>query len=316
MDHQALVTLQQHLLQTLPQAPNEARRLLHGRGRLWPGLEQLTVDWLQGVLLVTLFRDPGEEWLAALRTTLQRLTASPVWAQCGARQLLLQHRYRADCANEWLYGPPVERWQVEEEGLRYQLELGRTQNSGLFLDMRLGRRWVREQAEGARVLNLFAYTCAFSVAALAGGAQQVVNLDMSSAALARGRENHQLNDQELGRVRFLAHDLLKSWSKVARHGPYELIIIDPPTFQRGSFVLEKDYRKVLRRLPALLTERGRVLACVNDPAIGSDFLIAEMAREAPELRFVERLANPEEFADADPQGGLKALVFSRAWPPA
>ncbi len=316
MDPQALATLQQHLLQTLPHVPAEARRLLHGRGRRWPGLEQLTVDWLQGVLLVTLFRDPGEQALLNLRGVLQALTTSQAWAQSGAQHLLLQHRYRPDCAGEWLQGAPAERWQVEEEGLRYQLDLGRTQNSGLFLDMRLGRRWVREQSRDARVLNLFAYTCAFSVAALAGGARQVVNLDMSSAALARGRENHQLNGQPLERVRFLAHDLLKSWSKVSRHGPYGLIIVDPPTFQRGSFVLEKDYRKVLRRLPELLEAEGRVLACVNDPAIGSDFLIDEMAREAPALRFVERLANPEEFADADPQGGLKALVFSRAWPPA
>ena len=198
---------------------------------------------------------------------------------------------------------------IRDSGLRYQLDLGLKQNTGLFLDMRYGRRWVREQAAGKRVLNLFAYTCGFSVAAIAGGAEQVVNLDMARSALSRGRDNHRLNGHDLGRVSFLGHELFKSWGKVRKSGPYDLIIIDPPTFQKGSFVLTQDYRKILRRLPELLTDGGTVLACVNDPAIGPEFLIEGMAEEAPDLVFVERLANPPEFPDNDPAGGLKALVF-------
>jgi len=62
-------------------------------------------------------------------------------------------------------------------------------------------------------------------------------------------------------------------------------------------------------LPELLTETGTVLACMNDPAFGSDFLIDGVTREAPSLRFVERLENPPEFPDADVECGLKALVF-------
>ena len=66
MTPDVLATLQQHLLQCLASPPSEVRRLLHGRGRCWPGLEQLTVDWLQGTLLVCLYRDPGAAALAAL----------------------------------------------------------------------------------------------------------------------------------------------------------------------------------------------------------------------------------------------------------
>ncbi|MCY1400878.1 Ribosomal RNA large subunit methyltransferase I [compost metagenome] len=177
--------------------------------------------------------------------------------------------------------------------------------------MRYGRRWVQAQAQGKRVLNLFAYTCGFSVAAIAGGAQQVVNLDMAKAALSRGRDNHRLNQHELSRVSFLGHELFKSWAKVKKYGPYDLIIIDPPSFQKGSFALTKDYQRVLRRLPELLNAQGTVLACVNDPAIGPDFLIEGMAAEAPSLVFEQRLENPPEFPDANVEGGLKALVFSQ-----
>src|SRR3546814_21000772 len=106
--------------------------------------------------------------------------------------------------------------------------------------MRYVRRWVQEQAQGKRVLNLFAYTCGFSVAAIAGGAEHVVNLDMASAALTRGRENHRLNGHDLSRVSFLGHELFKSWGKVRKLGPYDLIIIDPPSFQQGSFALTRE----------------------------------------------------------------------------
>ncbi|WP_136477473.1 class I SAM-dependent methyltransferase [Pseudomonas sp. DG56-2] len=299
-------TLAQHLLLALDPAPTETRRLFHGRGRCWPGLEQITVDWLQGVLLVSLFREPPAGQLPALEQMLAGLSKAPCWS---GQAILIQHRYLPDSPGQWLLGESSEHWLIDEDGLRYQLDLGLKQNTGLFLDMRYGRRWVREQAAGKRVLNLFAYTCGFSVAAIAGGAEQVVNLDMARSALSRGRDNHRLNGHDVGRVSFLGHELFKSWGKVRKSGPYDLIIIDPPTFQKGSFVLTQDYRKILRRLPELLNEGGTVLACVNDPAIGPQFLIEGMAEEAPALKFVERLANPPEFPDNDPAGGLKALVF-------
>ncbi|MCY1249076.1 S-adenosylmethionine-dependent methyltransferase [compost metagenome] len=87
------------------------------------------------------------------------------------------------------------------------------------------------------------------------------------------------------------------------------MIIDPPSFQKGSFLLTKDYQRVLRRLPELLSPQGTVLACMNDPAFGADFLIDGVTHEAPSLRFEQRLENPPEFPDTDLECGLKALVF-------
>ncbi|MCY1296788.1 Ribosomal RNA large subunit methyltransferase I [compost metagenome] len=311
MNPQALATLQQHLTSALESLPAEARRLFHGRGRRWEGLEHLTADWLQGVLLVSLFREPAAGELAALEAMLRALGETPAWQGSGAHSLLLQHRYLPDSTTEYLLGEPIDQCVISEDGLRFLLDLGRKQNSGLFLDMRYGRRWVREHARGGRVLNLFAYTCGFSVAAIAGGAEHVVNLDMARAALTRGRENHRLNGHDLERVSFLGHELFKSWGKVRKSGPYDLVIVDPPSFQKGSFALTQDYRKILRRLPEMLSERGRVLACVNDPGVAPDFLIEGMAAEAPELAFVERLENPPEFADVSADSALKVMLFAR-----
>ncbi|WP_122663670.1 class I SAM-dependent methyltransferase [Pseudomonas viridiflava] len=310
MTPEALAILNQHLLDALQTAPNETRRLFHGRGRVWPGLEQVTVDWMQGVVLVSLFREPAKAELEALTELLLELTRTPQWLNSQAHTLLLQHRYLPESTTEWLLGERVEEWQITESGLHFKVDLGRKQNCGLFLDMRYGRDWVRAHSQGKRVLNLFAYTCGFSVAAIAGGAEHVVNLDMSRAALTRGRDNHRLNHHDLRNVSFLDHELFKSWGKVKKSGPYDLIIIDPPSFQRGSFLLDKDYQKVLRRMPELLVPGGQVLACMNEPSVGSSFLIDHTAIEAPALRFEQRLANPPEFPDAEVEGGLKALLFT------
>jgi len=307
----ALAHLHKALLDALAAPPAEARRVLHGRGRCWPGLEQVTVDWLEGVIQVTVFKSLEGDGRAQLIALLQAVIQGPEWAACGATGLLLQERYLEGSPSLWLAGSAQGPLRIHEQGLAYGIEPGRAQNSGFFLDMSEGHRWVREQAADKRVLNLFAYTCAFSVAAVAGGASAVVNLDMSSPALARGRENHRANGQDLAKVSFLAHDLFKSWGKVSRQGPYDLIIADPPSFQRGSFILARDYPKVLRKLPGLLNAGGKVLACLNDPALPTAFLRQAMAEHAPELRFVKRLANPAQFPERDPEAGLKVLVFSR-----
>jgi 23S rRNA (cytosine1962-C5)-methyltransferase len=73
--------------------------------------------------------------------------------------LLLQHRYLLQSTTEWLLGEEIDEMTITEGGLKYRVDLGRKQNTGLFLDMRYGRDWVRANAEGKRVLNLFAYTC-------------------------------------------------------------------------------------------------------------------------------------------------------------
>ena len=205
---------------------------------------------------------------------------------------------------------------VTEQGARFKVHVLRGQNHGLFLDMGEGRRWVRDYAAahsadryGLKVLNLFAYTCAFSVVALQAGARNVVNVDMSHGAMAIGQQNHQLNGITTG-ASFLAHDIFSSWGKITRSGPYGLVIVDPPSYQKGSFVATKDYARLMRRLPDLLAPGGHALLCLNAPELGVDFLQSQMQELAPELQFVERVANPAVFSDVDEDRALKVLVYA------
>jgi len=304
--------------------PAGATRLFHGRGGLHPGCEHLTLDWYPPCFLLTSFEQAlGETELAAVQELLAARYAA--WAPGQTLNWLYQGRELGGDerpTTRLMAGAVPEPHGVEEQGARYQVHLQRGQNHGLFLDMAEGRRWVRAfcaERPGARVLNLFAYSCAFSVVALQGGARDVVNVDMSPGALALGRRNHELNGLPIVGQRgasqgasFLAHDLFKSWGKLTRSGPYELVIADPPSYQKGSFVATKDYARLARRLPELLSPGGAALVCLNSPKLGPDWLQQLMAEQAPTLQFVQRLPNPPAFADVDAARALKVLEYRRS----
>ena len=281
--------------------PVQAQRLFHGRGGLHPGCEHLALDVYPPVLLLTSFKPLTDEAVATIGAALQARWPEVPW--------VYQCRQEGRTETRLMAGAVPEPHVVTEAGTRYLVHLLRGQNHGLFLDMAEGRRWVREHVKpGAKVLNLFAYTCAFSVVALQAGAAEVVNVDMASGALAIGRSNHELNGVKAG-AKFLAHDIFNSWGKLTRGGPYDLVICDPPSFQKGSFVATKDYARLARRLPVLLAPGGQALLCLNAPELGLDFLRDAVAENAPELEFIERVANPAAFADMSPDRGLKVVVY-------
>lgn len=285
--------------------PTDAQRFFHGRGGLHPGNEAWTLDAYPPVWLVTKFGEITPDEQAALTAALQTRQAQVAPDQ--PLNAVLQTRMDGRSETSVLAGSVPEPHLVTEDGAKYRVNLLRGQNHGLFLDMAEGRRWVRAHAQGHKVLNLFAYTCAFSVAALQGGAKEVVNLDMAQSALTSGQQNHQLNGINSG-AKFLAHDLFKSWGKVTRMGPYGLVIADPPSHQKGSFVATKDWPRLLRRLPELLRPDGHALLCLNSPELPEQFLRDLLAAEAPGLELVQRLPNPAVFADVSPDRALKVLV--------
>ena len=106
-------------------------------------------------------------------------------------------------------------------------------------------------------------------------------------------------------------DMLKAWSRSKKPGPYDIVVIDPPSFQPGSFVAQKDYVKVLRRLAQLTADNAKVLLCHNDPAQDSAFVKELMAQECPEFEFITRLEVPEDFAEPDIERSCKVLVYQR-----
>ena len=300
--------------------PTDAQRVFHGRGGLYPGCEHWALDAFAPVFLLTSFQPATDAELAAVGAAL-----AARWQQIAPGQPLnwvYQCRFEGQTDTRLMAGSLPEPHMVVEQGAQFRVNLLKGQNHGLFLDMAEGRRWVRDhvlaykaqqsvQDRGLAVLNLFAYTCAFSVVALQAGARLVVNVDMGQGAMATGQQNHQRNGITTG-ASFLVHDIFKTWGKINRSGPYGLVIVDPPSYQKGSFIATKDYARLMRRLPELLAPGGYVLLCLNAPELGVAFLQDQMRELAPTLEYVERVANPAVFADVSDDRALKVLVYRAA----
>ena len=113
---------------------------------------------------------------------------------------------------------------------------------------------------------------------------------------------HQNNGlQDLGNI-------FKSFGRLKKRGPFDLLICDPPTFQKGSVNIVRDYPKILRRLDEFMAPGATLLLCLNAPELDRDFLINHMAALAPHYSFVEDIKPPEVYIEAEGKG-LKVLCF-------
>ena len=168
----------------------------------------------------------------------------------------------------------------------------------LFLDMRIGREFVKANSHKKSVLNLFAYTCGIGTAAAVGGARRVVNVDFSSFALAAGRKNAQLNDVE-SVCQFIQSDAfpalrqlaglkvssrnnkkLPSYPKMSA-SQFDLVFLDPPRFAKSAFGtvdLVNDYQSLLK--PAVLATKpgGKVICCNNVAKVDRDTWFKSLVR--------------------------------------
>ena len=296
--------IQKHIQNSSQELTVEFKRLFHGRGGLYEEWKHLTIDSIDTILSVALYSQERqeEELLNMLKEFISKTRHTSI---------VLQRRHLKGHPSEVIVGELGEDLYVVENGMKIKLNLLSNRNSGYFPDMKNGRVFVKENSKDKKVLNLFSYTCAFSLAAKFGEAYQVINVDMSKGALKIGMANHSLNAIDSNGVSYLSYNILKSFSSLKRKGPYDLIIIDPPTFQKGSFEATKDYEKIIKKLPQIAAEECTLLSCLNSPDLESSFIIDLIKEWAPSFKYSHRLDNVEEFASENEDRSLKNLVFVR-----
>lgn len=258
-----------------PERVSDARRLVH-RDEI-PGLPA-AIDvygrWFNAVWFDEA-AGPGEA-AAALEPWLDRVSAA---AQCrgGVVRAHARDPHRRGLVGERriVGDPPPETFPVHEHGLRYLVDLVRTQHTGLFLDQRDTRRRLAQAAAGARVANLFAYTCSFSVAAAAARCEVVFAVDTAKACLETGKANFAANGLEgTGHGKFIREDARKWLARQLRRRderpeeftPLDLVVCDPPVFAGGKgrpFVLEEEWPRLAEAAAGLLAREGRALFANN-----------------------------------------------------
>jgi 23S rRNA (cytosine1962-C5)-methyltransferase len=217
--------------------------------------------------------------------------------------------------------PAPDELVVHEHGVPFHARLGDGMSTGLFLDQRANRARVRALASGKRVLNLFAYTCGFTVAAAVGGALETVSVDASKKALERGRANLGLSGLEGPAHRFVADDAFEVLARMAKRGErFDLVCVDPPTFsttKRGRWTSGKDWERLAALVFAVLTEGGVAIATSNDRRMAQGAFRAHLRAGAAlagvSLARLVDLAPPLDFRAGPGENPLlKGVLAERA----
>ena len=256
-----------------------AYRLIHGASDGWPG-------WYVDRLGDCLLSQCAQPLSAPQREELERLMRT--FSAHGAYHKFLTRQVRrasaAEATPQLVLGEAApERFTIRENGVRVELSLAEGYSAGLFLDQRDNRRRLlpghvaadfplldmahRPRPATFRVLNVFAYTCGFSVCAAKAGAR-TTSLDLSKRYLEWGKRNFELNQLDLSGHKFLPGDAFDWLHRLAkRQQLFEVILLDPPTFSQskvsGVFRAEKDYGKLVRAAASLLVPSGVLFASTN-----------------------------------------------------
>lgn len=157
---------------------------------------------------------------------------------------------------------------VEENGLKFIINLSDYLDTGLFLDHRVTREKVRQAAKDSKVLNLFSYTGSFSVYAAAGGATEVVTIDLSKTYLDWAKRNMQLNGfEDEAKYKFIQADVLQYLKSVSANS-FDIVILDPPTFSNSKRMeeildIQRDHVKLLNDCLQILKPGGSIFFSTN-----------------------------------------------------
>ncbi|MCX5747847.1 MAG: class I SAM-dependent rRNA methyltransferase [Proteobacteria bacterium] len=282
------------------------------------GLPGIVVDRYGAFLVVQLFT-------AAIMGLRDELLDSLV-AELAPRAIYEQRRYKSlggespmQPAADLVRGEaaPIEI-EVKEDDLTFVIDVTSPLSTGLFADLREGRRAVRQWAKGRRVLNLFSYTGAISVYAKAGGATEICAVDVAAKAHARARRNFSASGFDAETPEHIVGDALKVLAKfVERKRVFDLVAIDPPAFAsaaaRGGkpWSSIRDYAELVTATLDVLAPGGVLIAaCSTHKMSAAEFeqALAEGAMNArTRLQIVDRRTLPPDFPT------LPGFPELRAW---
>lgn len=279
----------------------DAFRVLNGAASGTPGL---IVDSFAG-------------WLVAYAYATDPFLLLPGFAEClagvtRAKGLaLIDRAAKGEDGREdgrVVFGDLPEDAEVREGRLRFRVHPRHPRNVGLFLDTRRLRESLAAGCAGMDVLNLFAYSCSLGIAAAAGGAASVANVDVSARYLGWGKDNLALNVLDPATSRFSRMDSGKYLDWAAKKGrAFDAIILDPPSFARnseGTFAFAKDYFRLAGACARLLRPGGTLYALTNyggiAPALFRARLEESIRAEGRVPASMARIALPEDFDGARP----------------
>jgi 23S rRNA (cytosine1962-C5)-methyltransferase len=299
----------------VPAQETNALRLVHGES---DGLPAVVVDRYGDTLVLQLGSCGAEAWRGCLTEQLVALTgAARVYERSDG-----EARVREGLAPRVgpLWGDePLEPISIREHDLAYRVDVRRGHKTGFYLDQRVNRARIARHAPGRRVLNGFCYTGAFTVAALAAGAETVLSIDSSASALEAAQAHVVMNGLDPARCEWWDEDMFQALRRLREEGRrFDLIVLDPPKFAPTAAQASQAARgyKDLNWLAFRLLAPGGLLATFScsggvDEALFQKIVAGAALDAGVEACIVERYtAGPDHpVALSFPEGAyLKGLL--------
>lgn len=212
--------------------------------------------------------------------------------------------------------PAAPQVEVNENGVLFAIRPYDGFSVGLFPDQRDNRKRIRELATGKEVLNLFAYTCGFSVSAAMGGAKATTSVDLAPKHLEWGKVNFKLNNLDPGAHEFVAADAMDYLSRAAKHErQFDIIVIDAPTFAHGrkagkDFSIDRDLPTLTTAAAKVLRKGGTIMISTNNRKM-SHRSMREKIKQGANRRRVEFTASPPLPLDYAIDPDHAKTVFAR-----
>jgi len=248
-----------------------------------------------------LTEEQHELWLQQSLAVISKVTQVP-----DDKIYLKQRKRKTDRQDQYQKtGAEMEFFTVLEAGLRFKVNLSDYLDTGLFLDHRITRTMVRDQAKDKKVLNLFCYTGSFSVYAAAGGAASVVSVDLSKTYLSWAEDNFILNHlQDESKNYFVHADVLQYLDELATDN-FDIVILDPPTFSNSKRMkdfldIQQDHAELINKCLRVMKKGGLLYFSTNY----TKFQLAVTDLNAASITDITKATTPFDFS-----GKLRRCCF-------
>jgi 23S rRNA (cytosine1962-C5)-methyltransferase len=273
-----------------------ALRLFNG---FLEGCPALVVDLYARTLVLHDYAELPEESPGMVQQAQEYLQSRLPWLQAGI--VKVRNGASAEAKRgRLLFGGKPDR-KVQEKDTWYALDLCMHQDDSLYLDTRNLRGWARQNLAGKTVLNTFAYTGSLGVAALAGGAARVVQLDLSRAYLNLAKTSYTLNGFPIREEDFLCGDFWEQVSRLKRNGAgFDCVLVDPPFFSttsKGRLDLNTDSARLINKVRPLVNDGGWLVSINNALYVSGKAYLQTLENLCADgyLKIAEFIRVPEDF---------------------
>ncbi|MBI5943333.1 MAG: class I SAM-dependent methyltransferase [Chloroflexi bacterium] len=270
------------------------------------GCPDLVIDIYASTALIHNYADNPEQGVALVQESMSFLNNSMSWLHAGIVKTRNGKSQEEKCGM-LLFGTAPDR-KIKEHGVWYAIDLTMNRDASLYLDTRSLRNWIIDNLKNKSVLNTFAYTGSFGVAALKGGASRVVQIDLNREFLNLAKTSCSLNGFPIQKGDFISRDFFEQVGNLKRDKKsFDCVIIDPPFFSttaKGRVDQEKESARLINKVRPLINDGGWLIAINNAVFVsGTEYLqTLEALCKDGYLNISKLMPVPQDFTGYNPVG--------------